>query len=111
MKTKNVWTRLRLLRAVTAQQETDYLPLVQDAMERLEAQRRQLGGDSLLEAAAAALVNWQLTLTEVDGDFTAGEVRFAGGNTREGAHQIWRDALAAAAPYLHDEAFVFRRIS
>lgn len=110
METENVWTRLRLLRSVTEEQKSAYLPLMQDAVQRLETQRAQAGGDSLLEAAAAALVNWQLSLTEPDGSFTAGEVRVEGGHAQDSAHKIWRDALAAAAPYLHDEAFVFRRI-
>lgn len=110
MEIENVWARLRLLREVSAQQQSAYLPLVQDAVQRMEAKRAQPGGDNLLEAAAAALVNWQLSLTEPDGGFTAGDVCFEGGHAQDSAHKIWRDAFAAAAPFLHDEAFVFRRI-
>lgn len=72
MNTQNVLEKLRLLRDMTDEDAQTYLPLVQDAVQRLEGKRIRAGGDSLLETAAAALVNWQISLTEPDGDFTAG---------------------------------------
>ncbi|MDD3228652.1 MAG: hypothetical protein PHE09_05470 [Oscillospiraceae bacterium] len=110
MNTQNVLEKLRLLRDMTDEDAQTYLPLVQDAVQRLEGKRIRVGGDSLLETAAAALVNWQISLTEPDGDFTAGEVHFTGGNTNRNTKRIWLDARNAAAPYLHDEAFAFRSI-
>lgn len=110
MDTQNVLTKLKLLRPLSEEEAAACLPMIQAAAQRLEGQRTALGGDSLLESAAAALVNWQMALTEPEEDFTAGDVRFSGRNGAENARKIWLDAKNAAAPYLHDEAFVFRSI-
>jgi hypothetical protein len=110
MDTQNVLTKLKLLRPLSEEEAAACLPMIQAAAQRLEGQQTALGGDSLLESAAAALVNWQMALTEPEEDFTAGDVRFSGRNGAENARKIWLDAKNAAAPYLHDEAFVFRSI-
>lgn len=111
METEKILERLALLRGMTAEQAAVYQPMAQDAAARLEAHRAQPGGETLLEAAAAALVNWMLTLNEPEGGFTAGDVRVESSAARRGARQLWRETLAAAAPYLHDEAFAFRSVS
>ncbi|ARP49533.1 hypothetical protein B6259_00650 [Ruminococcaceae bacterium CPB6] len=110
METDNILNKLQLLHGLQADEAEKYRPLAQEAVDRLENCRRKDGGDSLLETAAAALVHLQLTLTEPAGSFTAGDVH--GDNTQEraAAKELWKESLAAAAPYLRDERFIFRSV-
>jgi hypothetical protein len=62
----------------------------------------------LLCAAAAALANWQASLLNGGGSFSAGEVRMQSGcGVTEKA--LWEQAKHAAAPFLQDH-FYFGRI-
>ncbi|MCH3972930.1 MAG: hypothetical protein LKE53_09270 [Oscillospiraceae bacterium] len=108
MDIENVLKRVQLLHGLDRGEAEAYRPLAQEAAARLEKSRVKPGGDSLLEAAAAALVHWQLCLLEPAGSFTAGDVHAADPDARSAAKALWRSALAGAAPYLADEGFAFR---
>lgn len=93
------------------------LPLCEDAAARLERQEREGCGEEALApltAAAAALAFYRYALAQaggLPGSFSAGDVRVtAGAANTAPARALWRESLAAAAPYLKDGEFLFRRV-
>ena len=68
-----------------------------------------------LTAAAAALAFYRFVLAGAcvtGGSFEAGDVKVSPQKPDiPSARRFWREALAAAAPYLEDTCFLFRRTS
>ena len=95
-----------------------FLPLCADAAAELETgERPDCGeeGHGALCAAAAALAFRRFALARAGrgtSSFSAGDVRVAESAADPGAAgELWRQALAAAAPYLEDTGcFLFGRI-
>lgn len=109
---KNILSRVAMYRHTDAETLASYAGLVTEAVAFLEGLRNgKPGGETLLEAAAAALVNWELSMLDANEDFTAGDVKIAnGGRGVSQAKALWEQARAAAGPYLAQDQFAFRRI-
>lgn len=109
---KNILSRVAMYRHTDAETLASYAGLVTEAAAFLEGLRNgKPGGETLLEAAAAALVNWELSMLDANEDFTAGDVKIAnGGRGVSQAKALWEQARAAAGPYLNQDQFAFRRI-
>lgn len=62
-------------------------------------------------AAALALYRWALmNASNSAADFSVGDVKVTKRNENAAmAKQAWREAIAAAAPYLEDTGFLFER--
>ncbi len=95
-----------------------YRPLCEDATKEIErGERDGCGPESSgpLAAAAAALACYRYTLADEcggAGSFDAGDVKVAPEKKdAASARKLWREAFAAAAPYLTDASFLFRRTS
>ena len=112
MDQEKILARLALYRGLTTEEAAQYASLAEEAADWLGQQVRGdvPGGDGLLENAAAAWINWQFALLDSDEDFTAGDVRLAGGSRAQGARALWENARSAAAPYLRENGFEFRRV-
>lgn len=108
----NILSRVAMYRHTDAETLASYAGLVTEAAAFLEGLRNgKPGGETLLEAAAAALVNWELSMLDANEDFTAGDVKIAnGGRSVSQAKALWEQARAAAGPYLAQDQFAFRRI-
>jgi hypothetical protein len=113
--TENVKTRFAALAGVDA---ADYETLCSDAA--LEIQRMQKSGcgpeaSGPLAAAAAALAFYRFVLAGAcvpGGSFEAGDLKVSPEKPDvPSARRFWRESLAAAAPYLEDTCFLFRRTS
>jgi hypothetical protein len=111
---KDVLSRFALLAGLDG--GTEYLPLCEDAAAEIErGERETCGSEALgpLTAAAAALAFYRWALAQAGGtagSFSAGNVKVSSGagNIRP-ARLLWREAKAAASPYLADSGFLFRR--
>ncbi|WP_050697088.1 hypothetical protein [Anaeromassilibacillus senegalensis] len=118
METEKILEQFALMAELDERRADKYRSFCDQAKEQLEALAKP--GESYaaaraLEAAAAALAfyRWSLfrTAVGVETGFAAGEVRVTKSGTDVAmARQLWREAEAAAAPYLRDEGFVFERI-
>jgi hypothetical protein len=93
-----------------------YLPLCSDAADEIErGEKEGCGAEASgpLTAAAAALAFYRFALTQAGGSagsFTAGDVKISAGTSNvQPAWRIWREAAAAASPYLADSRFLFER--
>lgn len=115
MNIDDVMARLELLTGLSADQAEKFRPLGADAM--AEISRRALQNDEAsrgaLTAAAAALAFYRWSLaggaTGI-GTFSMGDVKITKGPKGiAAAREVWREAAAAAAPFLEDGEFVFRR--
>ncbi|MFU0831854.1 MAG: DUF4054 domain-containing protein [Oscillospiraceae bacterium] len=96
-----------------------YLPLCTDTAREIQSAERNTCGEDgydALAAAAAALAFYRYTLARAASgaeSFSAGDVKVtqSAGST-ESALMLWKEAAAAAAPYLVDSgSFLFGRIS
>jgi hypothetical protein len=96
-----------------------YLPLCTDAAKEIQAAERELCGEEacdVLAAAAAALAFYRYTLARSASgaeSFSAGDVKVTqSAGSPESALILWKEAAAAASPYLADMGcFLFGRIS
>lgn len=93
-----------------------YTAVCTDAAAEIErGERDGCGPESSgpLASAAAALAFYRVTLANAcAGSFEAGGVKVAPGQAEvASARRLWRESLAAAAPYLADTCFLFRRTS
>ncbi len=110
--------RFALMADLSADQAEKYLPLCEDAAEEITRRSEQVqngaAAQRVLCAAAAALVLYRWALFSASGDlgsFSAGDVKVVkSGANVVAAKQVWQEAAAAAAPYLKDDGFLFRRI-
>lgn len=105
-----VMERFAFYRGLNEEEAQPYFTLVRDAIAQIEEARRKdiPGGETLLCAAAAALANWQASLLNGGGSFSAGEVRMQSGcGATEKA--LWEQAKRAASPFLQDH-FYFGRV-
>ncbi len=93
-----------------------YEPLCEDAAAQIERREREGCGEEALgplTAAAAALACYRFSLARAGGgggEFAVGDVRVKAGDSGVApARGLWRESLAAAAPFLTDAGFLFRR--
>lgn len=94
----------------------EFTPVCTQAME--EVSRRATGdtaaGEKALCAATAALAFYRWALITAAGtpeNFSAGDIKISQNSVHlQAAREMWRQAAAAAAPWLKDEDFLFRRI-
>lgn len=109
---ENILSRVAMLRGVEAETLENCAGFISEAVAFLEGLRNgKPGGETLLEAAAAALVNWELAMLDENEDFTVGDVKVSNaGSAVSQAKALWMQARAAAAPYLTQDNFAFRRI-
>lgn len=107
--------RFILMADISAERAEKFRPLCVEAMG--EISRRSVqgdgGGQSALESAAAALAFYRWALAGAAnsaGSFAAGDIKITKSTeTAALAKEAWREAEAAAAPYLEDSGFLFRR--
>lgn len=108
--------RFALMADLSADKAARFLPLCEDAAEEITRRtvRNDAAAQRLLCAAAAALALYRWALMSASGDlgsFSSGDVKIvkSGANVSM-AKEAWREAAAAAAPYLEDDEFLFRRV-
>lgn len=94
----------------------EYETVCADAAAEIErGEREGCGPESFgpLAEAAASLAFYRAVLANAcGGSFEAGGVKIApGGAEVASARRLWRESLSAAAPYLADTCFLFRRTS
>lgn len=115
--TDSVLERFSLLSGLSVDSAGAYLPLCKEAAAEIEQSEREDCGEppqSSLCAAAGALAFYRYALakgTGQGGSFSAGDVKVTeNGGGIPYAKQLWRETLAAAAPYLKDGgSFLFER--
>jgi hypothetical protein len=110
-----VAARFAVLAGLNTDDAEQYRTLCMDAAAELgRGERAGCGPEASgpLAAAAAALAFYRFTLLlECGGSFEAGDVKVSPGGGSASARKLWRESLAAAAPYLVDACFLFRRTS
>ncbi|MBW7572718.1 hypothetical protein [Caproiciproducens faecalis] len=113
---EDVAERFALMADLSAESAARFLPLCEDAMAEISRRVKQEVPEAqgLLCAAAAslALYRWAV-VTAGSGvqSFSAGDVKVTKSAAGvEMARQAWRESVAAAAPYLKDEGFLFEGI-
>lgn len=108
--------RFTLMADLSSSAAVKFQPVCVDAM--AEINRRAVQNDDTAQpflcaaAAALALYRWALMTASVDPEcFSAGDVKITKSSTNAAmAKEAWREAAAAAAPYLADDDFIFERI-
>lgn len=112
----DVMERFALTASLGAAQAEPFRFLCVDAVSETETKEREDCGDSALSAllsAAACLAFYRYTLMRAPsaaGTFSAGDVKITeDGASIHLAKKLWRESLAAAAPYLTDTGFIFGR--
>lgn len=116
MEIEEVMERFALMADLSGEAASRYQPLCMDAIAELKRMLRNNdpAAQGILCAAAAslALYRWALmNASDSVSGFAAGDVRVTkDGNAVAAAKQAWREAAAAAAPYLEDSGFMFERI-
>ncbi|NLJ30344.1 MAG: hypothetical protein GX424_01860 [Clostridiales bacterium] len=116
MKLCDVLERFAMMAGLSGEEAAKYGVLCEDAME--QTTRRAADTDAEADkplcaaAAALALYRWALVRAAAEPqEFAAGDVKIdLGGVSPEAAKKVWEQAEAAAAPYLRDDDFLFRRI-
>ncbi len=113
-----VLSRFALLTGLTDDGAKQYRPFCEDAAGEIARGERDGCGPEAsgpLTSAAAALACYRRTLAEgcvVAGLFSANGVKISPEKRDvSSARRLWRESLAAAAPYLEDPCFLFRRTS
>lgn len=112
MDTNSVMERFIKMAGLSAERAEEFRSLCEDAAAEL-GRRAVPGGEgqAALCAAAAALAfyRWVLIIGAA-GSFSAGDVKITkNAGDAAMARETWREALAAAAPFLEDRDFLFRR--
>ena len=108
--------RFAFMADLSADRAVKFLPLCEDAAEEIsrKAIRNDVAAQRILCAAAAALTLYRWALVVASGDlggFSAGDVKITKSSANVAmAKEVWREAAAAAAPYLEDDSFLFRRV-
>jgi len=113
---EDVMERFALMADLNTDRAEKFRPVCEDAMAEISrrAVLTDVEGQRVLCAAAAALAlyRWALMASSGDlGSFSAGDVKI----TKSGANvamakEAWREAAAAAAPYMQDSEFLFRGV-
>lgn len=110
-----VLSRFALLAGMSAEEAEPYRALCEDAAAELSrGEKAECGPEASgpLAAAAAALAFYRYGLAAGSGgSFEADGVKVSPGGESAAARRLWRESLAAAAPYLTDTCFLFRRTS
>jgi hypothetical protein len=113
---EEVMERFTLIADLGSAAASRYRPLCLDAMAEINRKIRNNdpAAQGILCAAAAslALYRWALmNASDSVSSFAAGDVKVTkSADNVAMARQAWREAAAAAAPYLEDSGFVFERI-
>jgi len=113
---EEVMERFTLMADLSDAAAVRYQPLCADAMAEINRLIRSSDpaaqGALCAAAASLALYRWALmNASSSVGSFSAGDVKITKNNGNvEMAKQAWREAAAAAAPYLADSGFLFERI-
>ncbi len=108
--------RFTLMADLSTDRAEKFRPLCEDTM--AEISRRAVTADAqgqrplCAATAALALYRWALMAASGDlGGFWAGDVKVAKSSANVAmAKEAWREAAAAAAPYMEDSEFLFRGI-
>ncbi|MCY1715089.1 hypothetical protein [Caproiciproducens galactitolivorans] len=116
MDIENVMERFALMADLSDKAAAKYKPFCEDAMAEIKRRAKDdsAAAQGILCAAAASLALYRWALANAcagEESFSAGDVRVTkSGMNVETARQAWRESVAAAAPYLKDEGFLFERI-
>ena len=118
MGTQTIFEQFAALAGLEEKQAAGYWTLCDNARVQVEgiAKPETLAdGEQILCATAAALAFYRWALLRAamgeETSFAAGDVRVTTGRADVSmARQLWREAEAAAAPYLNDNGFVFERM-
>ena len=118
MGTQEVMEQLAVLAGLDEREIERYWPLGESARVQVASLAKpEIGmkGERALRDTAAALAFYRWTLLHAalgeESSFTAGDVRVTKNKTDVAtARQFWREAEAAASPYLNDEGFVFEQM-
>lgn len=117
MSIEEVMERFTLMADLSDAAAVRYQPLCVDAMTEINRLTRNndVAAQGILCAAAASLALYRWALMNASngvGSFSVGDVKVTKSSENvEMAKQAWREAAAAAAPYLEDSGFLFERIS
>jgi len=109
-----VLERFALMADLSAERAEKFRPLCGEAMTEISRRARSddTNAHKALCAAAAALAFYRWALAgEANGPagFALGEVKVSKNGTAAAlAKEAWKEAEAAAAPYLEDDQFLFR---
>lgn len=116
MSIEEVMERFTLMADLSDAAAVRYQPLCADAMAEINRLTRNndVAAQGILCAAAASLALYRWALMNASnsvGSFSVGDVKVTKSSENvEMAKQAWREAAAAAAPYLEDSGFLFERI-
>lgn len=108
--------RFALMADMSADRAARFQPLCEDAITEIgrSAVQSDAAVQGVLSAAAAALALYRWALITASGNlggFSAGDVKITKSSANVAmAKEAWREAAAAAAPYMKDSTFLFRRI-